>query len=73
TGLLGGLLAQGMVPLRAASAAAFLHGRAGDIARERLGERSMIAGDILLALSEAFQQLQVLPLQPALGVPVRLW
>ncbi|HXF48920.1 MAG TPA: NAD(P)H-hydrate dehydratase [Verrucomicrobiae bacterium] len=73
TGLLAGLLAQGMEPLKAASAAAFLHGRAGDIANEMLGERSMIAGDILSALPEAFRQLHGFPVQPALGVPVRLW
>jgi NAD(P)H-hydrate epimerase len=73
TGLLAGFLAQGMEPFKAACAAAFLHGWAGDLAREKLGERSMIAGDILSALPEAFRQLQGVPIQPALGVPVRLW
>jgi NAD(P)H-hydrate epimerase len=73
TGLLAGLLAQGMEPFKATCAAAFLHGWAGDIARDKLGERSMIAGDILSALPEAFRQLHGFPIQPALGVPVRLW
>ncbi|HEU4437347.1 MAG TPA: NAD(P)H-hydrate dehydratase, partial [candidate division Zixibacteria bacterium] len=73
TGLLSGLLAQGMEPLKAASAAAFLHGRAGDIAKEMLGERSMIAGDILAELSDAFFTLLDSPLEPAPGVPVSLW
>ncbi|MCI0406742.1 MAG: hypothetical protein L0209_11885, partial [candidate division Zixibacteria bacterium] len=73
TGLLAGLLAQGVEPLKAACAAAFLHGWAGDFAKKKLGERSMIAGDILAALPEAFLQLRSFRLQPALGVPVRLW
>ena len=73
TGLLSGLLAQGMEPLKAASAAAFLHGRAGDIAKEMLGVRSMIAGDILAELSDAFFTLLDSPLEPAPGVPVSLW
>ncbi len=73
TGLLAGLLAQGVGPLKAACAAAYLHGWAGDLAKEKLGERSMIAGNILAAVPEAFLQLQTVSHQPALGVPVRLW
>jgi len=36
----------------------YLHGLAGDIARERLGEESMIASDIIDALPEAFKKLK---------------
>jgi NAD(P)H-hydrate epimerase len=35
-------------------AAVYLHGMAGDIARERVGEHSLIATDLLAALPEAY-------------------
>jgi len=73
TGLLAGLLAQAMEPLKAACAAAFLHGWAGDVAKEKLGERSMLAGDILAALPEAFKRLELVPIEPKLDQPVDLW
>ena len=41
-------------PLEALLAAVHLHGLAGDIARERMGEYSLIATDLLAALPEAF-------------------
>ena len=56
TGLLAGLLAQH--PRRAAidvvAGAVYLHGLAGDLASRKLGQASMIAGDLLDALPEAF-------------------
>ncbi|AQS60136.1 bifunctional ADP-dependent NAD(P)H-hydrate dehydratase/NAD(P)H-hydrate epimerase [Desulforamulus ferrireducens] len=55
TGVLAGLMAQGLAPGRAAAAAAFLHGLAGDLAAEKLGELSMLAGDILSYLPEAIK------------------
>ncbi len=73
TGLLAGLLAQGIQPLTAACAAAFLHGWGGDAAREKLGERGMIAGDILTALPETFGRLESFPVKGGLGVPADLW
>ena len=54
TGLLVALLAQGMVPLQAAAAAAHLHGVAGDLACPR----GLVAGDLAehlpIVLTEAF-------------------
>lgn len=47
TGLITGLLAQGLAPEQAAVAGVYLHGLAGDLARDELGERGMIAGDIM--------------------------
>ena len=41
------LLGQGVKPLEAAAAAAWLHGRAGDLAAERLGEYGMIPSDMV--------------------------
>jgi ADP-dependent NAD(P)H-hydrate dehydratase / NAD(P)H-hydrate epimerase len=45
-GLAGALLAGGLAPRDAARAAAFVHGAAGDLARDRRGERGMLAGDL---------------------------
>ncbi len=47
TGILTGLLAQGMEPFAAAKLAVWIHGSAGALAAERLGKRGMLAGDIL--------------------------
>lgn len=55
SGLIAGLLAQGMEAFDAAKLGAHLHGLAGDIAAHMMGEHSLIASDILDALPEAFQ------------------
>ncbi len=47
TGVILGLLGQGLVPREAAALGMFVHARAGDLAAGRLGEHGMIAGDIL--------------------------
>jgi NAD(P)H-hydrate epimerase len=53
TGMIAGFLAQGLEPLDAARLGVFLHGRAGDVARETWGEWSMTAGDLVDAIGEA--------------------
>ena len=53
TGLIAGLIAQGLPVDEAACCGAFLHGRAGDIARDRIGEWGLVAGDIQDAVPEA--------------------
>jgi NAD(P)H-hydrate epimerase len=58
TGVVAGLWAQGMQEEAAAYGGVFLHGLAGDLARRRLGERSMVAGDIIAMLPSAFQRLE---------------
>ncbi len=50
-GIIGGLLAQGEKPFRAACVGAYLHGKAGDAAAGRLGEHACMAGDIVEALA----------------------
>jgi len=35
----------------------FLHGAAGDVAAERVGEESLVARDVIAALPEAFARL----------------
>ncbi|MHB0887133.1 NAD(P)H-hydrate dehydratase [Acidithiobacillus sp.] len=57
TGLLAGLLAIGMAPWEAAQVGVCLHARAGDLAAARLGEESLLAGDILHALPDVLQEL----------------
>jgi NAD(P)H-hydrate epimerase len=56
-GTVGGLLAQGMEPFDAASAAVYLHSRAGFLVSDRLGNAGLLAGDLLdqlpLALRDA--------------------
>lgn len=47
TGMIAGLIAQGMKPPAAARVGVYLHGLCGDRAAGRLGERSLIARDLL--------------------------
>jgi hydroxyethylthiazole kinase-like uncharacterized protein yjeF len=54
-GMVGALLARGVDPFDAACAAVYLHGRAGDLAAESLGQESMLAGDLLDALPRALK------------------
>ncbi len=55
TGLITGLLAQGMKPLDAAIAGVFLHGVAGDLAAEESSQEALIAGDLIRFLGKAFR------------------
>ncbi|MGH9430079.1 MAG: NAD(P)H-hydrate dehydratase [Terriglobia bacterium] len=59
TGFMAGLLAQfrSRPAEDVAAAAVYLHGLAGDIAAERQGQASMIAGDLLEAIPAAFRRL----------------
>ena len=71
TGMTAGLLAQAhaMKPpdasVKAVIAAVYLHGLAGDVARERMGEASLIATDIIAGLPEAFRRAQQQLTDPA--------
>jgi NAD(P)H-hydrate epimerase len=57
-GTLGGLLAQGLAPFDAASAAVYVHGRAGLQLRERLGDAGVLAGDLLSELPLALKAIK---------------
>lgn len=59
TGLLAGLLAHyaAQPVTEVVRAAVYLHGLAGDLAAGELGQTSLIAGDLLEALPQAFQAL----------------
>jgi NAD(P)H-hydrate epimerase len=52
TGMIGGLLARGLAPADAASAAAYVHGVAGSLAGRSTGDGTL-AGDIAAAIPEA--------------------
>ena len=49
------LLGQGLDAQSAARVGTYVHGHAGDLARDRLGERGMVAGDLAECLPEAFR------------------
>ena len=57
TGIVAGLLGQGLSPWAAARLATHVHGLAGDLAVEQLGETSLIASDLLTYLPAAFRSL----------------
>jgi len=54
TGVMTALVGQGLSSFDAAVLAVYIHGLAGDIAAEKVGQISMIATDIIDALGEAF-------------------
>jgi ADP-dependent NAD(P)H-hydrate dehydratase len=54
TGLIAALLGQGLDAFAAAQLGVHVHGRAGDLARDELGERGLIATDLLSYLPRAF-------------------
>jgi NAD(P)H-hydrate epimerase len=58
TGLIAGLLAQGLDALDATLVAVYLHGLAGDLAAGRLGEAGLAAGDLIAILPAALAALK---------------
>lgn len=62
TGILTGLLAQGISPWEAAQSGVYLHGFAGDLAAQAYGYPSLMAGDLLNYLPQAITH--VLPTAP---------
>jgi len=58
SGVITGLVAQGLPLFDAAAVGVFLHGQAGEIIRSRLGDAGMLASDLLPALPIAIKQLK---------------
>jgi NAD(P)H-hydrate epimerase len=57
TGMVAGMMAQHPSQiLEAVASAVYLHGRAGDVACETMGEQSLVATDLIKALPEAFRR-----------------
>jgi ADP-dependent NAD(P)H-hydrate dehydratase len=57
TGILAALIGQGLSPWEATRLGVYLHGRAGDLVAEALGQVSMIASDLIQYLPQAFKEL----------------
>ena len=57
TGMIVGLLAQGLSQWDAACTGTYLHGLAGDLAAGSVGQAAMTAGDLIEHISEAFAQI----------------
>ncbi|MEX0828687.1 MAG: NAD(P)H-hydrate dehydratase [Nitrospirales bacterium] len=53
TGIITGLLAQGLTPWDAARTGVYVHGLAGDLAATTMGEPGLIASDVIAALPHA--------------------
>ena len=59
TGMVAGLIAQDpQHALEATALAVYLHGRAGDLASESIGENSLVATDLVRFLPQAFAQMR---------------
>jgi ADP-dependent NAD(P)H-hydrate dehydratase len=56
TGLIAALLGQHLLPFEAAQLGVWAHGRAGDLARDQIGEVSLIATDLLDFLAPALRE-----------------
>lgn len=57
-GAIVGALAQGLAPFDAAVVGGYLHGLAGELARQDLGDAGVVAGDLLIRLPIAMRQLR---------------
>jgi NAD(P)H-hydrate epimerase len=58
TGVIAGLVAQGLSLFDAAACGVYLHGQAGEMVRRELGEAGMLAGDLLPALPKVIRGLK---------------
>ncbi len=58
TGIIAGLLSQGLHALPATQLGVFLHALSGDLAAEKLGQHSLIASDLIEFLPSAFLSVQ---------------
>ncbi len=58
SGLIGGLLAQGLSPFDAAGLAAWLHGAAADLLADEIGCAGILAGDLLKTIPVVRHQLE---------------
>ena len=58
TGIIAGLAAQGMSPFDAAACGVYIHGQAGNVIRQKMGDAGMLAGDLLPALPEVIKTIK---------------
>jgi NAD(P)H-hydrate epimerase len=57
TGIIAGMLCQGLEPVEAAKTGVYLHGLAGDIVADRFTEYGLVATDLLEAIPSAIQSI----------------
>jgi NAD(P)H-hydrate epimerase len=57
-GAIVGMRAQGLAPFEAALVGAYLHGLAGELARDALGDAGVVAGDLMAMLPLAMRRLK---------------
>ena len=53
TGMITGLIAQGLTPWDAARTGVYVHGLAGDLAAKTMGEAGLIASDVIATIPHA--------------------
>ena len=58
TGIIGGLLAQGLAPYEAAQLGGYLHGTAGEAVRNGMGNAGVVASDLLSYIPQIIDQLR---------------
>jgi len=69
TGIVAGLIAQNPQHIvEAVIAAVHLHGLAGDVARDSMGEHSLVATDLVKALPEAFRRVREAAASPKVEI-----
>ena len=56
SGIIGGLLAQGMEPYEAAKLAVYLHGLSGDVMAEQKSRYGLVASDLLDGLTQVLKE-----------------
>jgi hydroxyethylthiazole kinase-like uncharacterized protein yjeF len=72
TGLVGGLLAQGLEALDAALLGAYLHGRAGTVAARGRSNRSVLVREIAAAVGPVFEEMEQMASSTA-GLREKIW
>jgi hydroxyethylthiazole kinase-like uncharacterized protein yjeF len=58
SGIIGSLIAQGLNVAEASILGVYIHGASGDIAKEELGERTMLASDLIRYTGKLLQKLE---------------
>jgi len=62
TGIIAGLITQGLSPQEACRAGVYLHGAAADSLAQSMGPYGYLAGDVMDAIPRAIQKIVVNPL-----------
>lgn len=60
SGIIAGFLAQGLKPFNAACLGVYIHGLAGEILKEKIGDAGILASDLLSVIPKAIQHIQTL-------------